>query len=1511
MEHLNSPNNPMVLDDIGLSLAELGVVRDQRIDPDPAQSEDPNAIVPVSELNITAGVQQFDEMAFELKRMASVSQLEQSMAGRPSLKETLKRTMSGGKGVDEDFKKLDEITKPAAGPEEFDLKEFLTGVTERDEQHGIVRPKMGVFFKNLTVVGEGADATSIATLWTPFEELGRILNPLNWFQKVSRGTDFNILNDLTGFVKDGEMLLVLGRPGAGCSTFLRVIANQRSSYKSVWGQVLYGGIPSSEFDRYSGEAIYTAEEDVHFPTLTVKETLTFALRTKTPGKRIALLAKKNFTERVRYILTNMFGLVKQVDTLVGNEFIRGLSGGERKRMTIAEAMTARSAINCWDCTTRGLDAASALDYTKSLRIMSDTLKKTTIASFYQASEDMYNIFDKVMVLDKGRCVFFGPVERAKTYFEDLGFLCEPRKSTPDFLTGITNPNERKIRPGFEGRTPNTPAELEVAFSKGKDNEAMKRALEEYEEQIKTTQPSTHFRRWVKSSKQRFADSIYTTNFWEQVKALTIREFQLIWGDKGAVIGKFVNLATKGLLYASVFVYMPLTGTGAFLRGGAFNVSVFFNSMISLSELPNAMRGRRILQKHKSYAMYHPSAYHVANVLSDIPMTFLQVLVFSVCCYFIFGLERTFEKLAIFVGTLFLTSLCMTDMFRLCGNLASSYFTASQTANFILMVFLLYAGYMIPYTQMHPWLSWVFWINPLAYAYKALFSNEMTGLQFPCSDPGDYVPFGPGYHDPAYQSCRMKGQRAPGDLVVLGERFLLESYGYDTSQMNLDIIAIFLMWILVIILNCLAMEMMDLKAGGYIRQVYKKGKAPRINEEGSNQGQGGGPEGGTAGQGIGSVLKAARMDDGDEPAGSGGSAGKPDAALVMRDTTFTWKDVIYTVPVKGGERRLLDNVDGWIKPGQMTALMGSSGAGKTTLMDVLSRRKTIGRVEGSVLLNGHPLNIAFERITGYVEQTDVHNPGLTVREALRFSARMLQDPSVSLEDKYAFVEQVLEMMEMTTLGDALIGDLDSGMGISVEERKRLTIGMELVGKPEILFLDEPTSGLDAQSSYNIIKFLRTLADAGMPLVCIIHQPSSILFEYFDRLLLLARGGKTVYFGDIGENSRTLSDYFERNGARACGTDENPAEYILQVIGAGTAGKVTKDWPEVWKNSPEHVAIQDELNKLQQTKKEIDPHPREFATPESYQFLQVYKTMNLVFWRDPAYNMGRFINSLIVGLLNGFTFYKLGVSSSDLQSRVFCVFQTLYLGNSIIMLAQPQFMKQRQFFRRHYASKLYGWRPWAFSIVLTEVPYLVVCAIIVVVTAYWTAGLATTDERGFYFWISISLYLFFAVSFGQAIAAACSTLVQAAVMNPFFTSFLILFAGVFSPPESLIKFWRVWMYPLDPYHYFLEGVITDVLHDVKVICNSGDLVSIPKPPTAANCTEYLGAFINSTYNPGYLANPGGLDECFWCPFRSGDAFYSYFTWDYAHRWRNFGIFAAYWIFNILLVVGLTWVFRKPRR
>lgn len=165
--------------------------------------------------------------------------------------------------------------------------------------------------------------------------------------------------------------------------------------------------------------------------------------------------------------------------------MRGLSGGERKRATISEAMVSRGAIQSWDCSTRGLDAASALDYAKSLRVITSTLRKTTLASFYQASQSIFEQFDRVLVLDKGRCIFFGRTSEARSYFQELGFSCDSRKSTPDFVTGISNPQERTIREGVDESTvPTTSVELEAAYKRSIHHERAMQELAEYEEQLK-------------------------------------------------------------------------------------------------------------------------------------------------------------------------------------------------------------------------------------------------------------------------------------------------------------------------------------------------------------------------------------------------------------------------------------------------------------------------------------------------------------------------------------------------------------------------------------------------------------------------------------------------------------------------------------------------------------------------------------------------------------------------------------------------------------------------------------------------------------------------------------------------------------------------------------------------------------------------------------------------------------------------------------------------------------------
>jgi ATP-binding cassette subfamily G (WHITE) protein 2 (PDR) len=277
----------------------------------------------------------------------------------------------------------------------------------------------------------------------------------------------------------------------------------------------------------------------------------------------------------------------------------------------------------------------------------------------------------------------------------------------------------------------------------------------------------------------------------------------------------------------------------------------------------------------------------------------------------------------------------------------------------------------------------------------------------------------------------------------------------------------------------------------------------------------------------------------------------------------------------------------------------------------------------MLVDGRQRDSSFQRKTGYVQQQDLHLATTTVREALKFSALLRQPPQYSRTEKLEYVEKVIDLLQMRDYADAVVGV--PGEGLNVEQRKGLTIGVELAARPKLLlFLDEPTSGLDSQTSWSICNLMETLTSNGQAILCTIHQPSAMLFQRFDRLLLLAEGGKTVYFGEIGSGSRTLMDYFVRNGGTPCPKGANPAEHMLEVIGAAPGAHTDIDWPAVWRNSPEYQQVRRELSRLRQLVNQPssvhsdDPSSySEFAASFPAQLGQVGRRVFQQYWRTPSY------------------------------------------------------------------------------------------------------------------------------------------------------------------------------------------------------------------------------------------------------------------------------------------------------
>lgn len=479
-------------------------------------------------------------------------------------------------------------------------------------------------------------------------------------------------------------------------------------------------------------------------------------------------------------------------------------------------------------------------------------------------------------------------------------------------------------------------------------------------------------------------------------------------------------------------------------------------------------------------------------------------------------------------------------------------------------------------------------------------NEFSERRFPCAV---YVPSGPGYEDAPISSkiCSQNGAVAGQDYID-GDRYLNVSFQYYRSHLwrNYGILLGFIFFSLA--LYIISSELVRAKPSKGEILVFPRGKIPAFARRIPGDGD------------VESCPASEKYAvDGEEPDHT--------AAIVKQTSIFHWQDVCYDIKVKGQPRRILDHVDGWVKPGTLTALMGVTGAGKTSLLDVLANRVTMGVVTGDMLIDGRMRDDSFQRKTGYVQQQDLHLETTTVREALIFSALLRQPATTPRKEKLAYVEEVIKMLNMEAYAEAIVGVL--GEGLNVEQRKRLTIGVEIAAKPDLLlFFDEPTSGLDSQTAWSICSLMRKLADHGQAILCTIHQPSAILMQQFDRLLFLAKGGKTVYFGELGQNMETLIKYFEGKGSSKCPPNANPAEWMLEVIGAAPGSHADRDWTEVWNQSPERTQVRLDLAEMKQELLQRPPPPRmvgygAFAMPLWAQFALCLQRMFQQYWRSPSY------------------------------------------------------------------------------------------------------------------------------------------------------------------------------------------------------------------------------------------------------------------------------------------------------
>lgn len=783
---------------------------------------------------------------------------------------------------------------------------------------------------------------------------------------------------------------------------------------------------------------------------------------------------------------------------------------------------------------------------------------------------------------------------------------------------------------------------------------------------------------------------------------------------------------------------------------------------------------------------------------------------------------------------------MSQIYR---SIAASTKTVSQAlaiAGVATLAIVIYTGFVIPRPLMHPWFKWISWINPVAYAFEGLFVNELHGREFACSQ---LVPSGGSYSLTGDNFiCAVAGAVA-GQTTVSGDDYLESQFQYSYTHIWRNLGFMFAFMIFFLCLYLFATEFNAATDSSAEVLVFRRGHVPEQ---------------------LLAAEKAAKNDEEAPPsAGISSIKDNEDAdkeqseqveALPPQTDVFTWKDVCYDIKIKNEGRRLLDNVNGWVKPGTLTALMGVSGAGKTTLLDVLAQRVSMGVVTGDMLVSGKAMDESFQRKTGYVQQQDLHLETTTVREALRFSAMLRQPKSVSKKEKYDFVEDVIKMLSMQDFAEAVVGV--PGEGLNVEQRKLLTIGVELAAKPALLlFLDEPTSGLDSQSSWAIIAFLRKLADNGQAVLATIHQPSAILFQEFDRLLFLAKGGKTVYFGDIGKNSETLLSYFESNGAPKCGENDNPAEYMLTMVGAGATGKTTKDWHEVWNNSQEARDVVKELDHIKsemgkQTGKESEGSHSEFAMPFMSQLIEVTIRVFQQYWRTPGYIYSKLLLGVASALFIGFSFFHANSSQQGLQDVIFSIFMITTIFTTLVQQIMPRFILQRDLYEvRERPSKAYSWKAFLIANIVVEIPYQILLGVMVFASyfypIYTSGGIPPSSRQGLILLLLVQFFVF-ASTFAHMLISALPDAETAGNIATLMFSLTLTFNGVFQTPQALPGFW-IFMYRVSPLtcmfiHHFPPFSTSSLLSfylTIKIVTNAAAKISSQRLPQLASRAAPLNA------------------------------------------------------------------------
>ncbi|WWD16853.1 hypothetical protein CI109_101285 [Kwoniella shandongensis] len=909
-----------------------------------------------------------------------------------------------------------------------------------------------------------------------------------------------ILKDVGCECRSGEVLAILGGSGSGKTTLLNAIANRLSGLPTEHGEIAYYAATSSGRGKKLGKSEvkrrtgFVRQQDFLVECLTVRETLTYAARLRLPtslsDKTIAVIVEQTIDE---------LGLRDAADTVVGGPLRKGISGGEKRRLSIGCVLVTLPSVLILDEPTSGLDAFTSYLLLLTLSQLARR-GRTIVLSIHAPRSDAFDIFDRIALLSKGEIVYSGLRSDCLGWFSTLGHEVERGVNPLDFLIDVSSVDNRT--PENEEASIARVHTLVQAWntrspSHWADNLTAKKSIsgDTSITSISSDHPDLdpELRR-VMTGQRPDGDAFDEARdekrpgLFKQTKVLTARAHRNVYRNVPQLIGFAIQAVLLGVIIGVTYYRLPETPTGIqSLKNLSFQLipGVFYLQQVFW--IYKFCTDLVIFDREREDRLYDVIPYVLSDFISWLVPSILSPTIYVVLVYFISRLRTDDLAANLFttIASTILVQITTQGLSLLAASLLRSFSSASVVGNALNLFQIMSSGFIV--THVPVYVAWIRWISPYFYSFRIVATTQFKDRVFAC---------------PAESAANLN--QCLGNNVLNGLNF---DYSINIGAWFAGLVGV---------------AIGEYALACFVLWIYPAGGVKHASEIDSHN------------RGKQTDVMESHMT-------------RDKINVAVKNLTLTWERRGRGA-VKDKTKMILNDVSVTFPAGEVSAILGPSGAGKSTLLQLLAGRNlnpgplSHFTSSGSLLFANQPISSNSQSNVAFVEQDDDwHLPSLTVRETLTYAAILRLPDKMPKRQKVARAETVLRMLGLKDCADLPVGGALL-KGISGGEKRRLSLAVQMINDPAVLVVDEPTSGLDASIALSVMQVLRDIAATGRTVIATIHQPRSDIWKLADNVTLLAKGGVVAFTGRRAE----AVEYFTSIGHPMPSEFFNPADHLLDLV-----------------------------------------------------------------------------------------------------------------------------------------------------------------------------------------------------------------------------------------------------------------------------------------------------------------------------------------------------------------------------